>query len=897
MFERVVLENIRLHVKSDIPLSPGVTAICGFNGAGKSTILEGIKFAMGDVLSCTREEFVNEKAKTGRVSVTFKSRADGKSYVVERVIGSGGKWSACRLDGGVFPGGESEVSGKDAMIPFLKHHLGLSPEASLQVVFQESVGVEQGMVAVPFSMPASIRRKLFGPLLCVDKYENAWRAMAAMETELHRKASAIMDKAGAMSGDISELRDARREAREIARSVRKADARISAVGLESLGKKADRAGRLFLAEEAKVKEAMGAAADLDAAKSDVSRTEADESRAMAAVRICRANRDIRKSHLEAIAKVSALDNAMKDLASAKAAVSEAEALIREAGSSLTKDAARLSVLEKMLVAEDKVLSDAGKEKALLSSIQAAREAGVRQEAARRKFESAEKRLSVAMSDRDRLLKAKTVSEACVAKAAVLAELASRAREGASAAGKSLGGLEERGKAVKDNLAKLSGAGGKCPLCLRPMEDCDKKESVLALEAEIGIVRDEYRKARTLSADLSAKAERFDRLATVLVKRGFGKSGAESLKAAVSAVSAVSEELRLAKVEIDSFKPADMDKLVADHSLVKGSVEKAASLAATRSEADAIGKRMAETEARVAAARKIVGKGVDQSLVRASEDREKAMKDAEETLPGYRAFEKAFPQAVRAGQTRKALRDGYSKLERLRIKAAGLESARKAAAKAGEDMDLANGKLESGRAEVMAIRERRAADLERARAAAGRIDRLLALLDKAEALKVEGREAKRVADEYAFVRETIRRTGPEMVKSLTRLISHGATAIFSDLTGYDNCELSWDSDYGISMVKDGATRKFRQLSGGQAMAAALSVRLAAMREVSGMDVVFCDEPTPHMDKPSRENLAKQIVHLSGFSQVFVISHDDTFEVNVDNVIRVEEGENGSVVTIE
>ena len=35
----------------------------------------------------------------------------------------------------------------------------------------------------------------------------------------------------------------------------------------------------------------------------------------------------------------------------------------------------------------------------------------------------------------------------------------------------------------------------------------------------------------------------------------------------------------------------------------------------------------------------------------------------------------------------------------------------------------------------------------------------------------------------------------------------------------------------------------------------------------------------------DNLAEQIMNIKGFSQLFVISHDDTFERETDNVVRV------------
>jgi exonuclease SbcC len=76
-----------------------------------------------------------------------------------------------------------------------------------------------------------------------------------------------------------------------------------------------------------------------------------------------------------------------------------------------------------------------------------------------------------------------------------------------------------------------------------------------------------------------------------------------------------------------------------------------------------------------------------------------------------------------------------------------------------------------------------------------------------------------------------------------------------------------------------------------MAAALAVRLGLLQQVSAINLAFFDEPTANLDDQRRNNLADQILDIQGFSQLFVISHDDTFEQDTDHVIHVvkEEGE--------
>jgi exonuclease SbcC len=64
----------------------------------------------------------------------------------------------------------------------------------------------------------------------------------------------------------------------------------------------------------------------------------------------------------------------------------------------------------------------------------------------------------------------------------------------------------------------------------------------------------------------------------------------------------------------------------------------------------------------------------------------------------------------------------------------------------------------------------------------------------------------------------------------------------------------------------------------------------------VDVAFFDEPTSNLDRTRRGNLAEQIVAIrnTGLSQLFVISHDDTFEEVTDHVVRVRKENGESVV---
>lgn len=138
----------------------------------------------------------------------------------------------------------------------------------------------------------------------------------------------------------------------------------------------------------------------------------------------------------------------------------------------------------------------------------------------------------------------------------------------------------------------------------------------------------------------------------------------------------------------------------------------------------------------------------------------------------------------------------------------------------------------------------------------------------------------------FARSTLKEAGPHVTEAYLLNISLEADRLFREITGHPHMHLRWSNDYEIQLEEDGRPRPFANLSGGEQMAAALSVRLALLKETSNIDVAFFDEPTTNMDESRRTNLAHQIGEIKTFKQLFVISHDDSFEQWTDHVVRLD-----------
>ena len=149
----------------------------------------------------------------------------------------------------------------------------------------------------------------------------------------------------------------------------------------------------------------------------------------------------------------------------------------------------------------------------------------------------------------------------------------------------------------------------------------------------------------------------------------------------------------------------------------------------------------------------------------------------------------------------------------------------------------------------------------------------------------------------FLRSVVQEAGPHVTKALVQQISYSANQLFGQIMEDYTRTLRWEEDYGIILEVDGRDRTYSQLSGGEQMSAALAVRLALLQEMSSIGVAFFDEPTTNLDETRRGALARQIVGVRGFEQLFIISHDDSFEQATEKLIRVEKRNGASEIFYE
>ncbi len=904
LITRVELQNVKSYRDEIVVFTEGTNAICGENGAGKSTLLEAIGFALFDFLPYTQSDFVREGEKTATVAVSFISSEDGREYQAVRRWGSSSDYYIYdpELDGRL-------VTGKSDVLDWLREHMGVEPNTDLTALFRDAVGVPQGLLTAPFLQRPSERKPLFDRLLRVDEYEQAWKDLRETVRYLDDRLAGHRERIAGLEAQVVRL-PALRERTETLRAdlagietrlaqllIELKEATVQREALDATKKEIDHLSKTV---EVLTVRLEGIGAQLEVAERAVAEAEAAQA-------IVEASRPGYEAYQEAQAALAALENdrVRRDKLQAEyASMEKSLALARERVKRLEEDLVEIEEAEaRMQGLRPEVERQAEWEAAL--------------ETARNQMRSLEL-AEHSLAERQRGLSDLQVRlervQAGLAEAVRLEAVLRDHRAHLEQAGERLADLRSEQAAVKTEMERLAeqtrvleasaespeDQAIPCPVCEQPLTGEHRADLLERNRGQLGELEACDRSLAEAISQIKEKSSLLEQELRELEAQLRGLPRAAEGEELAAQIAALEGELSELQAEIDALADSRDEASRLEGALAGlGDPRRDYERLAERAEGRPDLEEKLEAERHAASALEASLGEVERALAGFA-DLDGRLAETRGALDRYERDYRGYLENTKLTADLPARRE---QAEALRAQQAGLAAERDdIRAQAGEIARRFDPEtLEAARRREAGLLAERAGLEGQAQGLRGQVAQAAREIDELEAAEraLAAQQAEQTRDQQllsltGFIRDVIRQAGPHVTRRLMQQVSLEAARLFAEVMADHTARLRWDDNYEIVLEQNGRDRGFPQLSGGEQMAAALAVRLALLRELSAIDIAFFDEPTSNLDDTRRDSLAEQILSVKGFSQLFVISHDDTFERVTHHVVRVRKEDGASRV---
>ncbi len=983
--EQVQLENIKSYKEARVQFQEGVNFICGVNGAGKTTIVEAIGYALFDAAPAKPiKGFIKHGAQRGTVRVTFVG-ADNNRYVSERIVfgKGGGHWRIYDAE----RGDALDMNNQEEILQFFQEGAMPIRGGKLDDLFQTMIGVPQGMICAPFLETPAKRKQAFDSILQVDGYKKAYQKTSGVESHFKNRRTELSERREIFERQAEGYDAAKEQIQELETAqaeLKKKEANEKAKRKEAQADQLRMEQREREINDARNKQTE-AAGEVEVKKANARNLAGELEKAAEAERVCAKNADDHAAHTDARKRIDALvqqqherDALLKNLNEKEQERASLKTRIQTVQESVDQNETQLK--EKLERVKKEIEAEAPGKQKIESAVADASER-------RRYWEEAFKK-SDALTERLPSLNAllqvgKRAAESIQRSIEQREELTASLNEyeAVKALSETFDAAEEKRNALRDHLNQLEAQAeeaerrqkeakdGLCPILREPCQNVGGGDLSLRIVSDLEQMRakmrepqtalaaaeEEMKKARDAKEELSrlekirdqvgshetAEKERRDEVETARAEIEWEswKREAESLETELGEAAPEAAGLQRFVRHLASAENASTDNLEMwtaqteealkkiDNSIndVNESVERHVQQAES---AQNDGKL--ELQRRVDKITNLEKEksGIEADMEKAKQTRAQLKTDVENLTEmqseiealneNLKAYERVDERMQEARKTANATSGGYQLYLQHETAAKGISAVRSQLEKAHRSQQAAEGALAGAEKELADLQ--RGFDPEKLTALRERIETLNAAVTeisakisagdenlknaRAELEKMEEalREIEKIDKEIdrneraeklaAFVRSRMLNVVGERISYLyRRRVAEQGSDLYRQLSGDPQALLDWSDDYELNLTGGPSPRSFKQLSGGEQMSAALSVRLALLALLSEIGIAVFDEPTANLDDMRRERLAAALSTLRQqpgvqWRQLFIISHDDTFDNAVDTAVRIE-----------
>lgn len=916
----VTLKNFKSHGDRHFTFQPGTNAICGENGAGKTSILEAIAWVMFNHRgSYKNEDLIRNGSGSAQVTVAFISNRDSRTYEVQRCTSRGytifDPQLGVKLD-------YKHI--EDEIVPWLRQQLGVAPGTDLARLFSNTIGVPQGTFTADFLQPPDKRKQTFDSVLKVEEYRQTTQELLSLEKYGKAEVESLERSLANYEEHLLEWQPLQARRQTLSQEISANEAKLQQlqVDLVKLQAEKDQLSAQTQQIQQITMRLQRLTAQAEGKQQAIGILEQAVQRSQYAVEICTTNRSNYQGYQQAEAALQQIEQQLKQRQTLwQQRESHQKRLIEQQNrltrlslqlETLANAAEELERLQPLIAQQNELEQQQTDAVDQLNQLQAfkleqqnlsrqlnhlkAEQAKLLQHIEQTQSRQTEvNQIPVLEQKRDRLQEQLSRVEAAKQFEAELRQLVTLGESR----------RDQHQYQVEQALDVLNSIQRDMQQRMPLLANASIESAILAVKAGMSLNTELINALWRILSDLS------EQISPIKLQQQLGQAkhqldAAHQSWLALATLEAKQAQFADREADIEQYQTriADLQEALATEAdwqqhralllnelnqlgnpkgriqLIQRDLEQQATLSAQH----------AALHAQCAALQQTIA-NLDDQLAQFAE-LEAAMEQQQQQRQtyqaGYLTYLEYQKDANQMAPLKAELQDTLAQLQQIEAERQQVQADYDQLLQAYDPQRYQT--IEAIYSETRSQADQMIGSLPQQRELLAewdsQIETLQEVVKKRDRAQIDLKQKEKVRKFISFARKVYKEAGPRITERYVQTISREADRLFRELLNRPNVALEWTRDYEV-LVQEGAhNRRLLNLSGGEQMCAALSVRLALLRVLADIDIAFFDEPTTNMDRPRRQSLAEAIANIKTFRQLFVISHDDTFEQVTENVILVE-----------
>jgi exonuclease SbcC len=916
----VTLRNFKSHSDRHFTFQPGTNAICGENGAGKTSILEAIAWVMFNHRGVYKnEDLIRNGSGSAQVTVSFISNRDSRTYEVQRCTSRGytifDPQLGVKLD-------YKHI--EDEIVPWLRQQLGVAPGTDLARLFANTIGVPQGTFTADFLQPPDKRKQIFDSVLKVEEYRQTTQDLLSLEKYGKAEVEGLERSLADYEEQLLEWQPLQARRQTLSQEIAANETLLQQLESDLVKLQAEK-DRLA-AEAQQIQQItmrlQRLTAQAEGKQQAIRILEQAVQRSKYAVEVCTANRPNYQGYQQAEAALKEIEQQLKQRHSLWQQRETQQQRFIEQQKQLTRLSLQLETLASAEAEITRLQPFVAQQNELEQQQVDAVDQLNQLQAFKLEQQNLSRQLNHLQAEQAKLLQAIEQTQArqievdqipgLEQKRERLQEQLSRI-EAAKQFEAELRQLVTLGETRRDQhqcqveqaLEMLNSMQRDIQQRMPLLANASVESAILAVKAGMSLNTELINALWRILSDLSEQISPA-KLQQQLAQIKHQLHTAQQSRLALATLEAKQTQYVERQAEIEQYQTRMIDlqdaltteadwqqhrALLLDQlhhlgnpkgrvHLIQRDLEQQASLSAQHADLQSQCASLQQTIAHL-----------DAQLAQFAEletAAEQQQQQRQTYQTGYLTYLEYQKDANQMAPVLAELQDTLTQLQQIEADRQQVQAEHHQLLQTYDPERCQT--IETTYSETRSQADRIIGSLPQQRELLAewdsQIEALQEIVKKRDRSQVDLKQKEKVRKFISFARRVYKEAGPRITERYVQTISREADRLFRELLNRPNVALEWTRDYEV-LVQEGAhNRRLLNLSGGEQMCAALAVRLALLRVLADIDIAFFDEPTTNMDRPRRQSLAEAIANIKTFRQLFVISHDDTFEQVTENVILVE-----------